>query len=52
MRQIKYLGQGFTLIEILIVVTILMILAVTLLIGNFIADLLLAWSDPRIQFDD
>jgi len=32
--------------------TILLILALTLLIGNFIADLLLAWSDPRIQYDE
>lgn len=32
--------------------TILMILAVTLLVGNFIADLLLAWSDPRIRYDE
>jgi peptide/nickel transport system permease protein len=32
--------------------TILMILAVTLLVGNFIADLLLAWSDPRIRLDE
>lgn len=31
--------------------TILMILALTLLIGNLIADLLLAWSDPRIQYE-
>ena len=30
--------------------TILLILAVTLLVGNFIADLMLAWSDPRIQY--
>ena len=28
---------------------ILMLMAVTLLIGNVIADLLLAWSDPRIR---
>lgn len=28
---------------------ILMMLAVTLLIGNVLADLLLAWSDPRIR---
>ena len=27
--------------------TVLMILAVTLLVGNVIADILLAWSDPR-----
>lgn len=32
--------------------TILMILAVTLLVGNFIADLLLVWSDPRIRLDE
>ncbi len=31
--------------------TVLMILAVTLLIGNFLADLLLALSDPRIQIE-
>lgn len=31
--------------------TVLMMLAVTLLIGNFLADLVLAWSDPRIQYD-
>ncbi len=30
---------------------VLLILAVILLIGNFLADLLLAWSDPRIQYD-
>ena len=29
--------------------TILMILAATLLIGNVLADLLLAWSDPRVR---
>lgn len=28
---------------------ILMILAATLVIGNFLADLLLAWSDPRVR---
>lgn len=31
--------------------TVLLILAVILLIGNFFADLLLAWSDPRIQYE-
>ena len=31
--------------------TVLMILAVTLLLGNLIADIALAWSDPRIQYD-
>jgi len=30
--------------------TILLIFAVILLVGNFIADLLLAWSDPRIRY--
>ncbi|MXU64399.1 ABC transporter permease [Oceanomicrobium pacificus] len=29
--------------------TVLMLLAVILLIGNLIADLLLAWSDPRVR---
>ena len=29
--------------------TVLMILAVTLLIGNILADILLAWSDPRVR---
>jgi peptide/nickel transport system permease protein len=32
-------------------VTFLMFLAVFLLIGNLLADLLLAWLDPRIRFD-
>jgi peptide/nickel transport system permease protein len=31
--------------------TILLMLATMLLIGNFLADILLAWSDPRIQYD-
>ena len=31
--------------------TVLMMLALTLLVGNFIADMVLAWSDPRIQYD-
>ena len=31
--------------------TFLMFLAIMLIIGNFIADLLLAWVDPRIRFD-
>ncbi len=31
--------------------TILMILAIILLVGNLIADILLAWSDPRIQYE-
>jgi peptide/nickel transport system permease protein len=32
-------------------VTFLMFLAVFLLIGNLLADLLLAWLDPRIRFE-
>lgn len=32
-------------------VTFLMLLAVFLLMGNLLADLLLAWLDPRIRFD-
>ena len=28
---------------------ILMLLTTLLIIGNFLADLLLAWSDPRIK---
>ena len=31
--------------------TVLMILAIILLVGNLIADFLLAWSDPRIRYD-
>jgi len=31
--------------------TVLMMLALTLLVGNLIADIVLAWSDPRIQYD-
>ncbi|MCY3834509.1 MAG: ABC transporter permease subunit, partial [Chloroflexi bacterium] len=31
--------------------TVLMILAIILLIGNLIADIVLAWSDPRIQYE-
>lgn len=31
--------------------TIILILAATLLVGNFLADILLAWSDPRIRYD-
>ncbi len=30
--------------------TVLMMLALTLLVGNLLADILLAWSDPRIQY--
>jgi peptide/nickel transport system permease protein len=30
---------------------ILMILSVMLVIGNLVADLLLAWVDPRVRFD-
>lgn len=31
---------------------ILMLMAVALVVGNFIADLLLAWSDPRIRLGE
>jgi peptide/nickel transport system permease protein len=32
-------------------VTFLMFLSITLVIGNFFADITLAWIDPRIRFD-
>ena len=31
--------------------TFLMFLAAMLVVGNFLADLLLAWVDPRIRYD-
>ena len=31
--------------------SILMVLAVFLLIGNLLADIALAWFDPRIRYD-
>jgi len=31
--------------------TFLMMLSILLVIGNFLSDLLLAWIDPRIQFE-
>lgn len=31
--------------------TILLIIAVMLIIGNLLADIVLVWSDPRIRFD-
>jgi len=31
--------------------TILLIIAIILVIGNLLADIFLAWSDPRIRFD-
>ena len=37
--------------DMLLAGAVLLLLAITLVIGNFIADLLLAWSDPRIQYD-
>ena len=30
---------------------LLMIMAIMLVIGNFLADLALAWSDPRIRYE-
>jgi peptide/nickel transport system permease protein len=32
-------------------VTFLLLLSILLLIGNLIADLLLAWIDPRVRLD-
>jgi peptide/nickel transport system permease protein len=32
-------------------VTFLMFLSMMLIVGNFIADILLVWVDPRIRFD-
>ena len=32
-------------------VTFLMFLSIMLVIGNFFADMLLAWIDPRIRYD-
>jgi peptide/nickel transport system permease protein len=32
-------------------VTFLMFLAIFLLVGNLLADLLLAWVDPRIRYE-
>jgi peptide/nickel transport system permease protein len=32
--------------------TILMFLGILLVIGNFVADLLLAWVDPRIRISE
>jgi len=34
-----------------LVMTFLMLSAFMMLIGNLIADILLAWSDPRIWYD-
>jgi peptide/nickel transport system permease protein len=31
--------------------TILLVVAVLLIVGNLVADILLAWTDPRIRFD-
>jgi peptide/nickel transport system permease protein len=31
--------------------TFLMMLSILLVIGNFLGDLMLAWIDPRIQFE-
>jgi peptide/nickel transport system permease protein len=32
-------------------VTMLMLLSATLVVGNFLADMLLLWLDPRIRYD-
>jgi peptide/nickel transport system permease protein len=34
-----------------VVMTILMFFAVALLLGNLLADIMLAWVDPRIRYD-
>jgi len=40
LQQDMYLAASF-----------LVFLAITLLIGNLLADILLAWLDPRIRFE-
>jgi peptide/nickel transport system permease protein len=37
--------------DMFLAITFLMFLALMLVVGNFLADLLLAWIDPRIRFD-
>ena len=32
-------------------ISILMFLAIALIVGNLLADLLLAWVDPRIRYE-
>jgi peptide/nickel transport system permease protein len=37
--------------DMFLAITFLMFLALMLVVGNFLADLLLAWIDPRIRYD-
>jgi peptide/nickel transport system permease protein len=37
--------------DMFLAITFLMFLAIMLVIGNFMADLLLAWIDPRIRYE-
>jgi peptide/nickel transport system permease protein len=37
--------------DMFLAVTFLMFLSVMLVLGNFLADILLAWVDPRIRFE-
>jgi peptide/nickel transport system permease protein len=37
---------------VLVTATLMLILGATLIIGNIIADLLLAWMDPRVRLGD
>jgi peptide/nickel transport system permease protein len=42
------MGRG----DVLVTATLMLILGATLIIGNIIADLLLAWMDPRVRLGD
>jgi peptide/nickel transport system permease protein len=42
------MGRG----DVLVTATLLLILGATLIVGNIIADLLLAWMDPRVRLGD
>ena len=54
---LAYPGLGRTVVEALIkkdlylVMAAVMMSSVLLIVGNLIADLLLAWSDPRIRLE-
>ena len=39
------MGRG----DVLVTATLMLILGATLIVGNIIADLLLAWMDPRVR---
>ena len=38
--------------DVLVTATLMLILGATLIIGNIVADILLAWMDPRIRLGD